>query len=564
MSGMNKLMRITSLCLVVFFALADSSASAQERRKPNILWICGDDHAPYVMGAYGNAQVRTPNLDKLAGQGMRFDRAYCNSPVCTASRQSFITGRYPRTIGVTQLKTPLSEKETTLAGMLAAAGYDTAAIGKMHFNSNLRHGFELRIDQPQHQAWLQAKGKTPLPPGVAVQPPWKPFNDPANVWLNSAVRPFGSVDADMAGTYFAQEAARFLGERKEKPFFAMVSFYEPHSPFYFPVEFQGRHQPAEFKAPQPGREDDGQIPEIFRKLTDAEKQGIIAAYYTSAEFLDRNIGVVLAALEKSGHAQDTIVLYTGDHGYMLGQHGRFEKHCGYEPAVRSALLVRHPGPVKPGQSTKALVQFVDLVPTLLEFCDVKIPANVQGRSFASLLQGKTATHRDQVIVEYSENEEAYLCTEHWKFIYGTGERLRDDGYATGQPLPGLTIQLFDLDKDPEELTNVAKRPENALIVSKFMVQLAEHLERTARQPDLIPRTARLEELLEFCLQPRDLLPPGMAPQLKAPKARPDGKLVRVPFKPSATNQAEYLKLKEQIKNQKKLPEVPVEKGPGEK
>lgn len=558
MSGLNKLLRFPSLLLVAFFALTVSTAVAQGKRKPNILWICGDDHAPYVMGAYGNAQVRTPNLDQLAGQGMRFDRAYCNSPVCTASRQSFITGRYPRTIGVTQLKTPLSEKETTLAEMLAAAGYDTAAIGKMHFNSDLKHGFELRIDQPQHQAWLKGKGVAPLPPGVAVQPPWKPFSDPASVWLNSAARPFGAVDADMAGTFFASAAARFLAEKKEPPFFALVSFYEPHSPFNFPLEFQGRHKPEEFKAPQPGKEDSGQIPEIFRKLTDVEKQGIVAAYHTSVEFLDRNIGLVLEALEKSGRAQDTIVIYTGDHGYMLGQHGRFEKHCGYEPAVRSALLVRYPGSVKPAQSTTALVEFVDLVPTLLELCEVKIPANVQGKSFAALLQGKTATHREHVIIEYSENEEAYLRTDRWKFMYGTGERNRDDGYATGQPLPGQTIQLFDLEKDPEELTNVAKRPENAQIVSKFMVQLADHLERTARQPELIPKNARLEEVLEFCLQPRDLLPASMVPQLKPPKARPDGKLVRLPFKPSATNQAEYLKLKEQIKNQKKLPEVPAE------
>src|SRR5439155_7932375 len=131
----------------------------QKTPPPNILWIIADDHVPYVMGAYGNKQVRTPNLDKLASQGMRFDRAFCNSPVCTASRQSFLTGRYPRTIGVTQLATALPESETTLAELLKDAGYDTAAIGKMHFNSNLRHGFDTRIDLTEHQKWLQGKGK---------------------------------------------------------------------------------------------------------------------------------------------------------------------------------------------------------------------------------------------------------------------------------------------------------------------------------------------------------------------------------------------------------------------
>src|SRR2546423_4187194 len=116
----------TVLSFLALLLLAPPAPCAEPAARPNVLWICADDHAPYVIGAYGNKQVRTPNLDRLASQGMRFDRAFCNSPVCTASRQSFITGRYPRTIGVTQLKTPLSEREVTLADVLKRAGYDTA------------------------------------------------------------------------------------------------------------------------------------------------------------------------------------------------------------------------------------------------------------------------------------------------------------------------------------------------------------------------------------------------------------------------------------------------------
>ena len=123
-----------------------------------MLWICADDHAAYVCGAYGNKIVRTPNLDRLAAEGMRFDRAFCNSPVCTASRQSFLTGRYPRTVGVTQLKTPLPEGERTLAHFLKAAGYDTASFGKMHFNSALTHGFDVRKDLAQHAQYLKTNG----------------------------------------------------------------------------------------------------------------------------------------------------------------------------------------------------------------------------------------------------------------------------------------------------------------------------------------------------------------------------------------------------------------------
>src|ERR1043166_1167853 len=146
-------MRLFVIILVLVFP--PNSSWAEVKPPLNVLWLCSDDHVPYVMGAYGNQRVRTPNLDRLAAQGMRFDAAFCNSPVCTASRQSFITGRYPRTIGVTQLKTALSEKEVTLAEILKQAGYETAAIGKMHFNSSLRHGFDLRIDLQEYQAWLR-------------------------------------------------------------------------------------------------------------------------------------------------------------------------------------------------------------------------------------------------------------------------------------------------------------------------------------------------------------------------------------------------------------------------
>ena len=491
-------MRLTPVILLL--VLLPNAGWAEARQPLNVLWLCSDDHLPYVMGAYGNKQVRTPNLDRLAAQGMRFDAAFCNSPVCTASRQSFITGRYPRTVGVTQLKTALSNKEITLAEVLKQAGYETAAIGKMHFNSTLKHGFDLRIDLPEYQAWLKTKERLPLPTGVEVQPPWKPFKDPARSWLNSACLPYGSVDAEMAGTFLAQEAARFIRQPRTKPFFLFASLYEPHSPFHFPVEYRGRHRREEFQVPKVGPDDAGQIPKVFADLTEREKQGIIAAYYTSTEFMDKNIGLMLDALEASGQAQTTLVIYTGDNGYMLGQHGRFEKHCGYEPSVREALLMRYPGRIKPKQSTRALV----------EFLGIPIPANIQGKSLVPLLTGKSKRHREQVFIEYSENEEAYIRTDRWKFIYCTGKRVREDGYVTENPLPGRTVQLFDLERDPEEMRNLAPRLEYAKLVADFTKQLTNHLVRTARQPESIPKTGDVYAVLDFCLQPHDLQPAANA------------------------------------------------------
>ena len=339
-------------------------------------------------------------------------------------------------------------------------------------------------------------------------PPWKPFRDPAGVWLNGGVLPFPAVDADMAGTWF-RPARRCSIWRSldDKPFFLIVSFYEPHSPFNFPVEYRGRHKPEEFAVPKVGPEDGAQIPAIFRDLTDREKQGIQAAYYTSTEFMDRNVGAVLDALKKSGRDRDTLVIYTGDHGYMLGQHGRFEKHCSFEPAVRAPLFLRLPGRIKPG-ATPALVEFIDIVPTVLDYCALKTPPSVQGRSLVPLLKGTTTTHRPHVIVEYSENEEALIRTDRWKLDYCTGKRERQDGYTTGKPLPGRTVRLYDLENDPDEMTNLAVRPEQAQRVAAMTALLADHMKRTARQPELLPKTDDVHALLEFCLQPqRDVTPP---------------------------------------------------------
>lgn len=471
--------------------------------RPNVLIICGDDHAPYVMGAYGNTRVRTPNLDRLASQGMRFDRAYCNSPVCTASRQSLLTGRYPSTIGVTQLATALPASETTLAEMLASAGYRTGALGKMHFNSELRHGFEFRLDLEDHSKWLGETGARPLEANTPALGPWRPFRDPAGVWLNSACLPYPARDPDMSGTWFAGKAAEFI-EDADAPFFLMVSFYEPHSPFHFPFELARRHNASEFSAPPVPAADAWQIPAVFKDLTDEEKRGIAAAYYTSVEYLDKNVGLVLDALDRSPLRDDTLVIYIGDYGYMLSQHGRFEKHCSFEPAVRAPLLVRFPGRVAEGATSEAFVEFVDLAPTILEFCGVSRPSAVQGRSLVPLLTGRAREHRDHVVVEYAENEEAMIRNDRYKLVYTTGNRAREDGYLPDPPNTQRRIMLYDELNDPNEFEDLADRPEHKDFVAALLNTLAAHMKSIARQPELVPVTDDPYAILGHCLQPRDV------------------------------------------------------------
>jgi arylsulfatase A-like enzyme len=489
-------------------ATAPASAAAPVAKRPNVLVICADDHAPYVTGAYGNRQVRTPNIDRLAAGGIRFERAYCNSPVCTASRQSFLTGRYPRTIGVTRLETALPDGEETLSETLRGAGFDTAGIGKMHFNSNLRHGFDFRLDLEDYRRWLAAQPPAEAPPGGAVQPPWRPFKDPARIWLNSDCRPMGLTDRQMDGIYFAQEAAAYIERDHTKPFFVMVSFYEPHSPFRFPLEYRGRHEPSTFSAPTVGSQDDDQIPAVFRDLTDPQKQGIAAAYFTSVEFLDKNVGLVLDALDRAGHADDTIVVYLSDHGYLLGQHGRFEKHSSYEEAIRAPLAIRFPPRIAAAQVSQAMVELIDLVPTVCGLLNLPAPPAVQGRSLVDLLAGKTSRHREHVIVEYAPNDEVMIRDERWKLVYERGVRRRTDGYDTARPLTPNRFRLYDLAHDPQEMHNVADEGANAATRARLTSLLVDHLVKTAREPQLVPRTADPLSILEFCVQPRDVAKPG--------------------------------------------------------
>jgi choline-sulfatase len=491
---------LSRLSLLLLAAQAPLIASASQR--PNVLFICGDDHAAYVCGAYGNLRVQTPNLDRLAAQGMRFDRAFCNSPVCTASRQSFLTGRYPRTVGVTQLQTPLPDSEVTLAEMLAQAGYRTAAFGKMHFNSDLTHGFSDRLDLADHHRWLREQPPQPPAADLELLPPWRPFDDPARIWLNSFCRPYAAHDAQMASTWLSEQAAAWLANEPNRPFFLVVSFYEPHSPFHFPVEFAGRHVAAEFVAPPVNAEDRNRIPTVFRDLTPDEKQGITAAYYTSVEFLDLNVGRLLDALARLGRNQNTLVVYLSDHGYLLGQHGRFEKHASYEEVIRTPLLMSYPPLVKPGASTSAMVELVDLVPTVLEVCGLPLPEQIQGRSFKPVLTNPEQPHRQGVIVEYAPNEEAAIRTSRWKLVYLAGLHERQDGYTTGQPPAGREIRLYDLESDPGEIVNLADRLEHRGLRDELLGQLRDHLQKTARLPEETPR-GDLFEQLDYLVQPRD-------------------------------------------------------------
>jgi len=473
--------------------------------KPNFLFIIADDHAGYVLGVDGNRQARTPNLDAFAAQGLRFARHYCNSPICTPSRQSFFTGQLPHMAGVTRLPTPLAEDKPTLAKQFQKAGYTTAVFGKMHFIKKGypgMHGLDIvHTEDVITREWEQQVKPQPVASDIRCQKlPWKPLKDPARIWLNADKLPYPRYDHDMRACYQVEKAEEFLEAYKDKPFALWVSFMEPHSPYDFPVEYRKRFDPADFPPRKVGPHDAWQIPLIFRDLSDTDKRGISAAYFTSVDFLDRNIGRVLRKLSELNLDNNTFVVYTADHGYDLGQHGRFEKHCGYDPALRVPLMFRYPGRIRKGVITD-MTEHVDLTATIVDVMNLQPLPTMHGRTLKPYLEGRSITPRDHIFSEYLDNEEAYIRTNRWKFIYCTGKRARTDGYITDNPTPGRYRILYDLKADPGEFNNVIGRePEVAKNLQSLMLKRFRSTHPDASRE---PHFETEDDVLDWYLIPRD-------------------------------------------------------------
>jgi choline-sulfatase len=306
----------------------------------------------------------------------------------------------------------------------------------------------------------------------------------------------------MRGAWIARAAARFLEEHRAAPFALWVSFQEPHSPFDFPLEDRGAFKAADFVPPPIGPEDGPQIPNIFRALSPAERAGIAASYYTSASYLDRNVGRVLRKLDELGLAANTLVVYTADHGYCLGHHGRFEKHCGYDPALRVPLLVRHPGAIAP-RVVNSFTEHIDVAPSILEWMGLDPLSHGQGRSLAPYWRGRKPDRvRGHIVSEYLENEDVYVRDARWKLTFSTGRRARQDGYITDNPTPGRTVKLYDLRRDPGEFTDVSRAHPKE--VRRLAALALERFRSTHPDAAAEPRAATIEEALEFYLRPRDL------------------------------------------------------------
>ena len=344
------------------------------------------------------------------------------------------------------------------------------------------HGFETAMTEDRVNKGWQAAVQRP-------RPPWRPFQDPARQWLNAANAALPYRDEEMRSYWQLQEAKKWMSERaKDGPFALWFSIQEPHSPFDFPSDDQARFAAASFRGPQLGPEDGSQIPLIFRDLSEAEKTGIAAAYYSSSAYLDRNMGRILEHLRVLKLEENTLVVYMADHGYCLGQHGRFEKHCFYEPAMRVPLVFRYPGKVGRGKVVRRQTESVDVGTTILGLLSAEHRFDqTHGRN---LFEGPA---REDVFSIYLENEEACLIWREWKLIYTTGRRKRMDGYETDNPTPGKLVRLYDRRNDPGEFRNVASQ--HLALVQTLTHRLEQRFQATHPEGALA---------LDDLLRPRDV------------------------------------------------------------
>ena len=419
-----------------------------------------------------------------------------------------ITGKLPHAAGVTLLNTPLPDDALTMGEWLRDEDYRTAAIGKMHFNSGSTHGFAVRFDTPDWEAHLRAH-----PPRRGDRRRiWRPFVDPAAVWLNAHVTSAGLPDEAMQSSYFVDRALDFLRDRGDRPFALIVSFHDPHSPFAFPRRWHPRFAPLNFPAPTITDADRREQPMVFASLTDDEFRGIQAAYYTSLSFVDAQIGRLVRGLDSMKLSNRTLVVYVGDNGYMLGQHGRFEKHCLFEPAVRIPMIFRWPGTIPGGRRVGEMVEMVDVLPTILSLLRLPSPPGLQGIDLEPLIQDRPATvGRDAVFCEYLENEEAMIRTPRYKLIVGTGRRLRQDGYQTANPPAGPYVRLFDEMGDPGETRDLSGEPAMRTVRDDLTRRLHQRLTTTRDGLEPVPSGLSEMRAIQWCLFPRDRAATGDRP-----------------------------------------------------
>ena len=467
---MSYLRIIAFICLVAIVSWSPyyerrRIVTAAQKPKYNVLFIASDDLRP-TLGAYGNTIVKTPNLDKLASQGVRFDRAYAQYPLCNPSRSSLLTGKYPTQTSILDNEYYFRALHPDLVSIpqhFKANGYATLRSGKIF------HG---GIDDDQ--AWTE--GFEPRNFTGAKRPPSNPDSADRTAQSDRIIMLDG--DGEENGDYkTTTRAIEMMEEHKDQPFFMAFGLSKPHSPLAAPKKFFDLYEPEKIPLPPDFASTPAApagFPEISiarrntdlfigREASPQQAREMIRAYYASTTFVDAQVGRVLDALDRLKLRDKTIIVFFGDHGYHLGEKGKWSKaYSLFDIAIRVPLIISMPNG-KPGISPRT-VGLLDLFPTLVEFCGLpqpyKAPAKLEGQSLVPLLKKPTARwdHPAFSVVQYQGKVGKSVRTERWHYVR----------WEDGQ----LGEMLLDTEKDPFELKNLASDPAYSKTVAGMRKLLA--------------------------------------------------------------------------------------------
>ncbi len=427
-------------------------------KRPNVLLIYTDQQRWDTIRAGGNDLMHTPNLDALAARGALFNHSYTNCPVCMPSRMSMLSGQYPGTLGIRTNGIEMPDDIECVHNVLKRYNYHTANIGKLHFRNHASqfreheephptYGFDTLIlsDEPgcyddAYIKWVERKDPSQVENCRCDTPPaWT--GKPVKVHPRPTDTPYVFAGPeDMTHTAFvAEETCEYIGLHRNEPFFCIAGIYAPHAPINPPQRFVDMYNPADM--PLPVRNEG----ENHNDRTDDEWRQIKAHYYALVSHIDDQVGRILDTLDECGLTDDTIVIFTSDHGENLGDHGRIAKGNFTDSSTRVPLVVSYPKAFGGGTIHEAMIEAVDLVPTILDWCGVQLPPIMQGRSFRPLLEGGPYEPRSSVLMEIGQAPD-----DGWK-----GVRTKDCLYVRQRR--GREF-FYDLREDPDQLTNLIDDP----------------------------------------------------------------------------------------------------------
>jgi choline-sulfatase len=491
-------LRIVLTGLLLLVGAAMSAIAADSR--PNVLFIISDD-LNNVLGCYGDKQIQTPNIDKLAARGVRFERAYCAFPLCGPSRNSMLTGLYPNSTGIIgngQIFRQTIPNQLSLPQAFRQQGYFAARIGKLyHYNVPNSIGTNGHDDPASWELEINPAGvdRTEEHPFIKTLTP-KQFGGTLS-WYASPKSDEFHTDALQAAD--AEWVLERCAKRKDRPFFLSVGFFRPHTPYVSPQKYFDKYKLDEMEVVQGVAEEIKDLPagalgsqkKEQEKLTDDLRREARQAYYASISFMDAQVGKVVDSLDRLGLSDNTIIVFTSDHGYHLGEHGLWQKMSLFEESSRVPLLIVAPG-IKPGVA-QAPVSHIDLFPTLTKLCKVKAPENLQGQDLSPILHDPSEPGRNWALTQVSRGggaRQAAVSTNvaaDGKFYFGYS--LRTPRYRYTEWDSGHRgRELYDHDADPRELTNLADLPEHAATVKELSEQVAAAVKTT------LPASGQMPEI----------------------------------------------------------------------